>query len=345
MKLASRKPGRDLPVVAITMGDPAGIGPEIIAKSMARRELSDTVRLVVVGSAPIMEQAILLTGQSLRVHSLTSLAKALFEPETIEVLDTGDLDAGGFAMGQVSADCGRAAVEYIEKATSLAMAEQVQAIVTAPINKEAIHVAGSQDIGHVEILQRLSGAKETATMLMVGPLRVVHLSTHKSLRGACAFVTSEHVLAKLRLTHQCFEDWGLSAPKIAVAALNPHGGESGLLGQEEIDQLTPAVQLAKALGINASGPFPADSVFLRAIGGEFDAVIAMYHDQGHIAVKVFNFERSVSVTLGLPFIRTSVDHGTAFDIAGKGVANPQSMIGAIRTALQLATAGLRTPED
>jgi 4-hydroxythreonine-4-phosphate dehydrogenase len=216
---------------------------------------------------------------------------------------------------------------------------EVEALVTAPINKEATKQAGYGDVGHLEFLARLTGATEYATMLVTGKLRVVHLTTHHSLRDACSLVTKERVLARLKLTHDSFRKWGFEHPCIGVAALNPHGGEGGLFGTEEIEQIIPAVKEAQGLGIDARGPFPADSIFTRAIGGEFDVVLAMYHDQGHIPIKVHGFERSVSVALGLPFIRTSVDHGTAFDIAGKGIADSRSLEEAIKTAVGLSKEG------
>jgi 4-hydroxythreonine-4-phosphate dehydrogenase len=218
-------------------------------------------------------------------------------------------------------------------------------MVTAPINKEAIHAAGYvNDIGHQEILARLAGVSQTATMLMTPGLRVVHLSTHKSLAKAVEFVTAEQVLGKLHLIHDTLTQWGLVQPRIAVAALNPHGGEGGLLGREEIDELMPAVANAKEAGINATGPLPADSVFNRAIAGEFDVVLALYHDQGHIAIKVHNFHESTTATLGIPMVRTSVDHGTAFDIAGKGVADATGMRAAMDAARAIVASDLGSLE-
>jgi len=217
----------------------------------------------------------------------------------------------------------------------MALAREVRAIVTAPINKEATIQASYGDVGHLEFLARLTHATEYATMLVTGPLRVVHLTTHYSLKEACSLVTGERIVAKLRLIQDTFRQWGIALPRIGVAALNPHAGEGGLFGLEEIEQIMPAIKEARESGINARGPLPADSVFTRAIGGEFDVVLAMYHDQGHIPIKVYDFEKSVSIALGLPFIRTSVDHGTAFDIAGKGTANCRSMEEAIKKAVNL----------
>ena len=214
-------------------------------------------------------------------------------------------------------------------------------MVTAPINKEAIHAAGYvNDNGHQEILALLACVSQTATMLMTPGLRVVHLSTHKSLAEAVRFVTAEQVLSKLHLIHQTLSQWGLSNPRLAVAALNPHGVDGGLLGREEIEELMPAVNQAQQDGIQATGPLPADSVFNRAIAGEFDVVLALYHDQGHIAIKVHNFHESTTATLGVPMVRTSVDHGTAFDIAGKGIADATGMRAAIAAAQAIVAADL-----
>ncbi len=222
------------------------------------------------------------------------------------------------------------------EAVRLIQAGEVKALVTAPISKEATILAGCGELGHLELLARATGATEYATMLVSDSLRVVHLSTHHSLRNACDLVTKERVLAKLKLTLQSFKEWGIEHPRIAVAALNPHAGEGGLLGSEEFEEIAPAIKEAKDLAIDASGPFPADSIFTRALNGEFDVVLAMYHDQGHIPIKVHGFQQSVSVALGLPFIRTSVDHGTAFDIAGKGIADSQSLEEAIKLAVRLS---------
>jgi 4-hydroxythreonine-4-phosphate dehydrogenase len=237
--------------------------------------------------------------------------------------------------GQICKVCGKASVEYIIRAAQLALHREIAAMVTAPINKEATRLAGFGELGHLELLAHYTGAVEYATMLVSGPLRVVHLTTHYSLREAVNHVTREYITRRLKLTQESFFSWGWERPRIAVAALNPHGGEGGILGKEEIEQIAPAVREARASGIDARGPFPADTIFNRAIKGEFDVVLAMYHDQGHIPIKVYGFNKSVSVALGLPFIRTSVDHGTAFDIAGKGIAEAESMQEAIRVAVSL----------
>ena len=331
----------DRPVLAITMGDAAGIGPEITAKALAEGEVYRLCRPVVVGAAWALREGARVAQAPVQVQPVDDIDQARGELGTIDVLDLDNLRPEEVEMGQLSAACGRTAVEYIEEAARLAISGRVRGIVTSPINKEAVSLAGFHgDIGHQEILARMTQAPLTATMLMTGGLRVAHLSTHKPLRLACEYVQKENILAKLRLTHQSLVDWGIEKPRIAVAGLNPHGGDGGLLGREEIEEIAPAVEEGRALGIDARGPFPGDSVFYRAVGGEFDSVLAMYHDQGHIAIKMHNFEDSVTVTMGIPFVRTSVDHGTAFDIAGRGVAHHNSLVKAIEAAVQLVTHSL-----
>ena len=308
--------------VGITLGDPAGIGPEVAVKA-----LNDDARAVA---------DYVLYGPAWALQ-LGAEQADLPVPADCELVDIDVPRAGDFRIGTVSAACGQASVTAVERCARDAIAGEVDAMMTCPLHKEAIHAAGYvDDIGHQEILARLTGATTTATMLLTPGLRVVHLSTHKSLIEAGRFVTSANVGDKLRLCHDSLTAWGLANPRIAVAALNPHGGEGGLLGREEIDEIAPAVDRARGLGIDATGPLPADSIFNRAIGGEFDVVLAMYHDQGHIAIKVHNFHESVTATLGIPLIRTSVDHGTAFDIAGLGIADATGAIAALRAAVALA---------
>ena len=325
------------PFVAITMGDPAGIGAEVTAKALLDGRVYRQCRPFVVGSVAAMDAALKLIGSPVPTNLAHSLAEVAGEEGAVDVLDVENLDYGSIATGQVSASAGKASVEWILKAGELAASGQVQAIATAPINKESCSLAGHEDIGHMEIFQSQTGADQVATMLMADGLRVVHLTTHRSLRVACDYVTLENVLAKIELTSECFRRWGFPAPRIGVAALNPHGSDGGLLGDEEEKHIAPAVERARAMGIDAAGPVPADTVFNQAIDGKYDAVLAMYHDQGHIPIKVHNWAKSVSVNLGLPFIRTSVDHGTAFDIAGKGIADHESMLEAIRVAVSLAS--------
>jgi 4-hydroxythreonine-4-phosphate dehydrogenase len=323
------------PVIAITMGDAAGVGPEVIVKALLSSEIYDICRPLVIGNSTILSATIKLLESPLQLNEIDSIGEILGQSGTIDILDLHNLDPNEVVVGKICPVCGKAAMEYITRAAKLALGGGVSAIVTAPINKEATIQGGYEDIGHLEFLARLSGATEYATMLVSGNLRVVHLTTHHSLKDACTMVTSERVLSRLRLTDESFRKWGIARPRIAVAALNPHGGEGGLFGREEMEQIAPAVEEAQQLVIDARGPFPADSIFTRAINGEFDTVLALYHDQGHIAIKVHGFENSISVALGLPFVRTSVDHGTAFDIAGKGIADCRSMEEAIRVAAQL----------
>ena len=327
----------DRPFLAITMGDPSGIGPEVIAKALQDEWVYEKTRPFVVGSTAAIYDSLRLIGASGSANLVHSLDDIKAEHGTIDVLDMENLDYSQIEYGKLSAVAGKAVVEWILKAGELASSGQVQAIATAPINKEACKLAGHTDIGHMEIFQSQTGAKQVATMLTARNLRVVHLTTHRSVRIACDYVTKDNVLAKIQLTDKSFKEWGFPNPRIGVAALNPHASDGGLIGDEEANHIVPAVEAAQALGIDATGPVPADSVFPQAIDGKYDAVLAMYHDQGHIPIKVYDFAKSISVNLGLPFIRTSVDHGTAFDIAGKGIADHESMLESIKIAVSLAS--------
>jgi 4-phospho-D-threonate 3-dehydrogenase / 4-phospho-D-erythronate 3-dehydrogenase len=324
------------PIIAITIGDPAGIGSEVVVKALAEKDIYDNCRPFVIGESGAVQAAIALTGKQLALYPIEKSADTQGKFGTIDILDMHNLNWGKVQSGTMSADCGRASMEYLEMAMQLAMNHEIAAMVNAPINKEATMLAGYTGLGHLEYMAQATKTKTYATMLATGNLRCVHLTTHYSLRDACDKVKKDFILSRLILTDESFRQWGFGKPVIGVAALNPHAGENGMFGREEIEEITPAVQEAVRLGIDARGPFPADSIFNRAIKGEFDAVLVMYHDQGHIAVKVHGFEKSVSVALGLPFLRTSVDHGTAFDIAGKGIANAESISEAIKTAVWLS---------
>ena len=304
------------------MGDPSGVGPEVIAKALAKPEVRALAELSVIGSA----QALFDTWSKLALPGAP--------PPVTEI---HGIPEGPFPVGELSVDSARAAHAWVEFAARLCIAGEAGAMVTAPVNKEAFQLAGITDTGHQEVLARLSGATNVKTMLISGQLRCMHLSTHKSLAEACRYVTRENVLHAIELTQRHFAAWGIASPRIAVAALNPHASDNGLIGREELDEIAPAIADARLLGIDASGPHPADSVFNAAIAGKYDVVVVMYHDQGHIPIKVHGFEQSISVNLGLPIIRTSVDHGTAFDIAGQGIADETSMVEAIRLAANLAT--------
>ena len=308
------------PLLAITMGDPAGVGAEIVVKTLSNPGVFADAQPFVVGSLSCLEKAMQQTGIRLPVKNCRDVTE-LVESSILQVLEPVVFDATRLKMGEVSVDCGHAAVQFFEAAVQLALRGEIQAVVTCPINKEAVHAAGYHgDIGHQEILARLTGARQTATMLMTTGLKVAHLSTHKSVADAVKFVTRETIIEKLVLTADHLRRWTGNEPRVAVAALNPHGGEGGMLGREEIEEIIPAVEEAQSMGMDIVGPYPADSVFYRAVAGEFDAVMALYHDQGHIAIKMHNFEDSITATMGIPFIRTSVDHGTAFEIAGRMVS-------------------------
>jgi 4-hydroxythreonine-4-phosphate dehydrogenase len=329
-----------LPLVGITLGDPTGVGPEVVAKALAFGDLGNIARLVVIGSVPVLSKALSLIDSSLMARSVSDPSDdvpdgqvAVYEPEGLP------LGLENLAYGEVSAYAGSAAIAWVKAAAELAIAGRIDAIATAPINKHAANLAGHTDVGHQEIYQSMTGAKQVVTMLVTTGLRVVHLTTHRSLRVACDYVTKDNVLAKLRLTHDFFVSQGFASARIAVAALNPHGGEAGIIGTEEIDEIAPAVEAARAAGINGAGPIPADTVFNQAIDGRFDVVLAMYHDQGHVAIKVHDWASSVTMNLGLPFLRTSVDHGTAFDIAGQGIADSTGMLQAVRLAALVAGTG------
>ena len=308
------------PRIVVTMGDPSGIGPEVVAKALARPEVTQSADLTVIGSTAVLFETWRRLG---------------FEAAPPAITEIAGVPEGPFPRGELSTSSARAAHAWIEHAANLCLAGQAAGMVTAPVNKEAFQLAGITDTGHQEVLQRLSGAGHVATMLVSGQLRCMHLSTHKSLAEACKYVTRPNVLRAIEMTHEHFTRWGFERPRIAVAALNPHASDNGLIGREELDEIAPAIAGARSKGIDATGPHPADSVFNAAIAGKYDVVIVMYHDQGHIAIKVHGFERSISVNLGLPIIRTSVDHGTAFDIAGKGIADETSMVEAIALAVGL----------
>jgi len=324
------------PLIAITMGDPAGIGPEIIAKAFANTAFMRDHAAFVVGDSRHLERAAQITGAAVRVRPITDPAQAQLTPGVIDVLDVTTLPSD-LHFGRLNAEAGRAAFEYVRRATELALSGGAQAVATAPLNKEAMHQAGLTYPGHTEILADLTGTKDYAMMLVGENLRVIHVSTHVSLLEAVARARRERELTVIRLADRTLRQMGLTEPRIAVAGLNPHAGENGLFGQEELNEIIPAVHAAQREGLSVTGPWPGDTVFLKAQRGEFDIVVVQYHDQGHIPIKLLGFDTGVNVTVGLPFFRTSVDHGTAFDIAGTGVAEATSMQAAIRLATDLST--------
>ncbi len=338
-----------LPLLGITMGDPAGVGPEITAKALATPEIVSTCRPVVIGDRSVMEATLGVLRSAQRLHAVSRPAECRFEPGTIECLDLANVDAAALPRAQVSAEAGRAAYAYIERAVRLCQSGEIDAMVTAPVNKEALAAAGVQHSGHTEILAKLSATKDFAMLLMGRELKVIHVTTHVALRRVPDLCTQDRVLRVIRLAHQTMNGLGVARPRIAVCGLNPHAGEDGLFGEEEKTHIAPAVEVACREGLDVYGPLPADTLFSRARGGEFDIVVAMYHDQGHVPVKTLGFTyddgrgqwtglSGVNVTVGLPFLRVSVDHGTAFDRAWKGIANPESMLEAIDVAVRMLAA-------
>ncbi len=326
------------PLVAVTMGDPAGIGPEIIAKTFADPGFREQNRALVVGDATIMERAVRLLGLGVRVNVVAGPGEARFEEKALDVLQTGELPED-LPFGKLDARAGAAAFEYVRRATELASGGRVAAVATAPLNKEAMHLGGHKYPGHTEILAGLTGTEDYAMMLVTPELKVIHVSTHVALREAVERATFARELTVIRLAHESLCRLGVAKPRVAVAGLNPHAGENGLFGTEDADRIEPAVQRAREEGIDASGPHPPDTVMMRARRGEYDIVVVQYHDQGHIPIKLMGFDTGVNVTVGLPFFRTSVDHGTAFDIAGTGEADHRSMRAALDLARELSEAG------
>lgn len=324
------------PLLGLTVGDPAGIGPEIIAKAVTHEEIRAACRPVIIGETGIMRRAVRLCHLDLHVRSICSPAEITGDPGCLEVVDLKNIDTTNCPSGVLAPHCGRAAVEYLNKAVDLALARELDGVVTGPLNKEAMGQAGFPYDGQTELLAERTGVKDYAMLLVVGRMRVLHVSTHTSLRTACEKVKRGRILTVIRLAHRVLFDLGSRQKRIGVAGLNPHAGENGRFGREEIEEIVPAVEAAKAEGIRVSGPFPPDTLFHRHRLGEFDALVAMYHDQGHIPLKLVGFHRGVNVTVGLPIIRTSVDHGTAFDIAGTGTANPRSLVEAILLATKFA---------
>jgi 4-hydroxythreonine-4-phosphate dehydrogenase len=328
----------DKPILAITMGDPGGVGPEIIAKALAHAEVYAQSRPLVIGERRALEAAVRITGGPLEVRGVERANDAGQHPGTIDLIDLRNIDIEQLGRGRVCPEVGRAAYEYVERATQLALGNEVGAIVTAPLNKEALSEAGWVGVGHTELLARFAGVpdKSVAMMLASNRLRVVHVSTHVSLKRAIEMVTVDRIVTAARLAGETARDIVGREPHVAVAGLNPHAGEHGLFGSEEQEHIEPAIDQLRAKGWHVSGPVPPDTVFLRAARGDYDVVIAMYHDQGHIPSKFAGFDDTVNVTLGLPIVRTSVDHGTAYDIAGTGKANEANLLAAIDLAAQMA---------
>lgn len=336
------------PIIGITMGDPASIGPEITLKALNNPDIYQQSRPLVVGDLGMLYKARETVGLGhLKFHKISQVSEAAFEYGTIDVLDMGLVDSEKLELGKVSKEAGEAAFQYVVKVIELANKGLVDATVTNAFNKEAINLAGHHYSGHTEVYAEYTGTKSYTMMLALGDLRVVHVSTHVSLREACDRVKKDRVLEVIRIANDACKQLGIENPKVGVAGLNPHSGEGGLFGREEIEEIIPAINAANEEGIHAEGPVPPDTIFSKARGGWYDIVVAMYHDQGHIPLKVVGFVydrdaqeweavEGVNITLGLPIIRVSVDHGTAFDQAGTGKANELSLMNSIDYAIRLA---------
>ncbi|KIS41692.1 D-threonate 4-phosphate dehydrogenase [Kosakonia radicincitans] len=322
-------------IIAVTMGDPAGIGPEIIIKSLVEGELSGAP-VVVVGCARTFQRilAMNITPRA-ELKVIDRVADARFAPGVINVIDEPLEDADALQPGVVQALAGDLAYRCIKRATALAMNGEVKAIATAPLNKEALHLAGHHYPGHTELLAHLTGSKDYAMVLYTDKLKVIHITTHIALRKFLDTLNQDRVRTVIRVADTFLKRVGYDNPRIAVAGVNPHAGENGLFGDEEITIVGPAVEAMKAEGLNVTGPCPPDTVFMQCHEGMYDMVVAMYHDQGHIPLKLLGFYDGVNITAGLPFIRTSADHGTAFDIAWRGKAKAESMAVSIQLAMQI----------
>jgi 4-hydroxythreonine-4-phosphate dehydrogenase len=324
------------PTVALTMGDPAGIGSEIIVAGYP--QIRDLARPVVIGDASVMRDAVSMLDASVAINPVETVEAATFAPGQLDVLDP-DL-VSDVEYGVVREDYGAASLAYVERAIDLAVAGDVNAITTAPIHKQATRLAGSEFAGHTDLLADRTGTGNYSMMLIHDDLRVAHVSTHVPLREACDLVTTESVLETIRVTVDGLSDIGIENPRIAVAGLNPHASDGGLLGDAEATEISPAVERASEEGIDVTGPEPPDTVYVQTADGEADCVVAMYHDQGHIPIKMIGFGdgtiTGVNMTVGLPIVRSSVDHGTAFDIAGRGIADPTSLVDAVAVAVRAA---------
>jgi 4-hydroxythreonine-4-phosphate dehydrogenase len=322
------------PVVGIPMGDPAGIGPEIILKALKNEKLYSLCKPLVVGNIGVLKQIDKVVGSKLLFNIIDEPGHGKYTHGAVDIISLNNLDAGSFEYGRVQAVTGKAAYEYIVKTVELANLGVITAIATAPINKEAIRAANINFTGHTEMLADLTNTYDPLTVFQVNNLRVFFLTRHVSLKEAYDLVKEDRIADYILRCDTALRYLGLEKGLIAVAGLNPHNGEHGLFGDEEVREIEPAIEAARKKGVNVVGPVPADSVFYHALKGRYDAVLSLYHDQGHIAAKMVDFERTISLTIGMPFLRTSVDHGTAFDIAGKGVASSVSMEEAIRLAAE-----------
>jgi 4-hydroxythreonine-4-phosphate dehydrogenase len=344
------------PLIGITMGDPAGIGPEVAAKTMAMKQIYEMCRPIVIGDANAMRQAVEIANVTLSIRSIKEVSEAKFEYGSVDVFDLKNVELNQLEHGKISAMAGNAAFEYVKKVIELAMAKNVDATVTGPIHKESINLAGHHFAGHTEIYAHFTNTNDFAMLLASGNLRVIHVSTHVSVRQACDLVKKDRILKVIHLLNNACRQFGIESPQIGVAGLNPHASDGGLFGWEEEKEIIPAIEEARKLGIHVEGPLPPDILFPKAKGGCYDGCVAMYHDQGHIPFKYEGFIwscelgkmetiKGVNITLGIPIIRVSVDHGTAFEIAGLGIANPDSMALAIEYATKMAMSKMQSSDE
>lgn len=318
------------PVLGIPMGDPAGIGPEIALKAMEKKEVYQKANPLIIGSFYILNSLKEKLSLNIKINSIKEINEAKFEFGTVDILTVDNMDLDILEYGKVKAECGKAAYEYIRLSIELALKGDLDAVVTTPINKEAVKSAKIDFLGHTEMFASHTDTKDPITMFQVFDLRVFFLSRHLSLKDACSYVKKENIIKIMKKCLNSIDLLGLENGQTAIAGLNPHSSDNGMFGKEELDEVIPAVkELKEIMGFNVVGPIPADSVFYQALNGKYDAVLSLYHDQGHIATKMVDFQKTIAFTIGLPFLRTSVDHGTAFDIAGKGIANSESMEEAI----------------
>lgn len=330
------------PIVGVTIGDPAGVGPEVVAKALAKKEIRQSARLLVIGNMDAVRKAVEMAGDGKPCRLVSSPAEGSFSMDATDVLDPTSLDFSSLRPGEAQAEAGQASFDQVRQAIELAMSGEIDAIATAPINKEALRAARVPYIDHTAMLAGLSGSPDPMTLFMLDKMKIFFLTRHVPLSQVAELITTERVLEALRRIGPELRRLGIENPSIAVAGLNPHSSDGGLFGPEEAREIAPAVALAREEGIDAHGPIAADSVFFLNRRGTFDSVLSLYHDQGHIASKTVDFERTVSVTVGIPFLRTSVDHGTAFDIAWKGVASAVGMEESILVAARHARAFRQT---
>lgn len=322
--------------IAVPIGDPAGVGPEIVAKSVASKEVFDVAECVIVGDRKIMENAIHITGADLKIHVITEPEEGDYSEGVLNLIDLDNVDMDAFEFGKVSGMCGKAAYAYIAKSIELANDRKVDAVATTPINKESLRAGEINFIGHTEIFGALTNTEDPLTMFETNGMRVFFLTRHVSLREMLDMITKERIKDYVKRCLEALEKLGVKDGTMAIAGLNPHSGEHGLFGWEEVNEITPAVEELQAEGYNVVGPIGADSVFHQAAIGKYNSVLSLYHDQGHIATKTLDFEKTIAITNGMPILRTSVDHGTAFDIAGTGKVSAVSMIEAILLAAKYA---------